>query len=154
VRDGYDSDPSPLHEKDVNMQSDPHMEVPVQHTMHVATDDKTVLAQMAASASAPDSGPTIMSCQPRAPPWIDDPLNELLEDETPSFSASSPHLRPPSPPPESQVDVSRYAFEEDDAFLYLHRDEPSAPPQENFMPNVASAPLFDDFEDEALPSAS
>ncbi|KZT30942.1 hypothetical protein NEOLEDRAFT_49386 [Neolentinus lepideus HHB14362 ss-1] len=132
---------------------------------HVATDDKVVLARMAAMSSAPpetdqpggmSSGPP-----PHVPPWYDEDFEvsnrpsydsgsgqESHAPATVSCQASSSHL--PPPPTKAQLAASLFyeyplSFEEG-----FGESEPSAPPFEECV-GMPSAPPFE-LEDH-LPSA-
>lgn len=147
--------------------SGPYESTPLHY--HLATDDKALLARMAALASAPhDAGGEEMRVQTSAPAWRDDDELELelgaLEGpeeagarSSPSSSSSSTGTHsasrtPPSlfPPPGRLAAPAFYAYEfEMDA-------GPSAPPFEEHGPSAppvdeASAPPME--EGEPSPSA-
>ncbi|KAF7966907.1 hypothetical protein HWV62_18780 [Athelia sp. TMB] len=119
---------------------------------HVATDDKTLLAQMADMASAPPSLDNDEDdMQISAPAWQDEEIASFSAPASPRASTSA------IPPPPSHVKTSGFYEYAGDATLEVpEADLPSAPPSEPELDHGASAPPLEGHagdEDEDLPSA-
>ncbi|TFK56786.1 hypothetical protein OE88DRAFT_56668 [Heliocybe sulcata] len=135
---------------------DEEMSLPPANTVaHVATDDKAVLARMAAMSSAPpqvdDHNGMSSDPRPRVPSWYDEDLDYSQSSHDSSFGqeprvyttgscvASSSQL--PPPPTKAQLAAPLFydypsSFEED-----LVDSEPSAPPFEECVGMPSAPPL-------------
>lgn len=138
---------------------------PSQHTAHVATDDKALLAQLAQSASVPPPLRLSESSQSRsggpaaitfssAPAWEDEALDGFnLDDSSPEQLSHPPSpLSPLFPPPLSKGEIDDFyeyphTFGEDIPNFEAHL-EPSAPPFEEHAPlaSPSAPPIFEEHE--------